>query len=113
MANDNRQDLQEVSEVFRDSMNRVVTEVIRALEPQLNAIAHDLTNQAIERSQTFFQSAYRESRRHPRYLFGLAAAALVGFAVYSSMSGSSGSVGGKQSDAAKDRNRDNEKTTVH
>jgi hypothetical protein len=112
MANASKQDFQDVSEIFRDSMNRVVTEVIRALEPQLNAIAHDLTNQAIDRSRTFFQSAYRESRRHPMYLFGFATALLVGAVIYNGMSGSNESISGR-AERRKSDDEQQKKATVH
>lgn len=69
------------SDIIKDSVASAVGNVVSAMEPQLNRMATEVANKAIDRSRDAAQSAYQAVQRRPIYLVGLAAILLVGAAI--------------------------------
>lgn len=68
-------------DIIKDTVASALGNVISAMEPQLNRIATDVTNKAIDRSKDAAQSAYQAVQRRPMYLVGVAAVLLLGAAI--------------------------------
>lgn len=70
-----------VADVLKDSLTHAMTDVVHALEPQLNELATRYTQQAIDKSRVLATGAVSKVRAQPWYLVGVAAVLLIGAAV--------------------------------